>query len=52
MSEVLKMRRALRERFGARASFILRWQLRIASQCDSPALRSIIAGNIKRMGGK
>jgi hypothetical protein len=52
MTEILALRRALRERFGARASFILRWQLRIASQCDSPALRSIIAGNIERLGGK
>lgn len=52
MTEIIAMRRALREHYGARASFILRWQLRIASQCDSPALRSIITANVERLGGR
>lgn len=42
---------ALRLKFGDRAATI-RHQLRIAAVCDSPALRSIIAENIERLGGE
>lgn len=49
-SELLFLRRALRQKFGSQ-SFILRWQLRLLAQQDSLAMRRIVETSISRLGG-